>query len=292
MNEVTIIGLGPMGQAMAKTYLNNGYKVSLWNRTKSKADNLVKEGCFYDRSITEVIKRSQLILVSLTNYDVFWSILENLKTDLNGKVIVNLSSGTPQEAREVSQWIIQQGGSFLSAGIMVPPSLVGKDDPNSYTFYSGPKKLFEQYQADLAVLTTTDYKGEDVGLAMLYYQAMLNILYTSMTGVIQSYALLKAGKINAIDFEPYTHEFLKFLPTLIQQANIAVEIDTKNYDGSQQNLKMMLAGAKHVTETAKEANIDFSVPKSIEALFQNTVNDGFGGNSTASIFETLYANGD
>ena len=52
---------------------------------------------------------------------------------------------------------------------------------------------------------------------------------------------------------------------------------------------MMLVGAKHVTETSKEAKIDYSVPESIEKLFQNTVDKGFGEESTTSIVKEIMA---
>ncbi|MCY9670679.1 NAD(P)-binding domain-containing protein [Paenibacillus alginolyticus] len=42
--SVTVIGLGPMGQAMATAFLEHGYKVTVWNRTSSKADELVTKG--------------------------------------------------------------------------------------------------------------------------------------------------------------------------------------------------------------------------------------------------------
>ena len=289
MNKVTVIGLGPMGQSIAKAFLEKGYEVNLWNRTPSKADDLVKMGSTFYSSILDAIKECELIIVSLTNYEIFYDVLNDATNSLKGKTFVNLSSGTPDEVRKAKVWIEQFGANFISGGIMVPPPLVGKDDPNSYTFYSGKKTLFENYKGDLEVLSKVDYKGDDVGLAMLFYQASLNVLYTSITGVIQSYAMIKSANIDAKSFEPYIRGFLNFLPYLIEGANIPEEIDTKVYDGSQQNLNMMLVGAKHVTETSKEAKIDYSVPESIEKLFQNTVDKGFGEESTTSIVKEIMA---
>ncbi|MEV4184161.1 NAD(P)-binding domain-containing protein, partial [Streptosporangium canum] len=42
--SVTVIGLGPMGQAMADAYLDGGYEVTVWNRTAGRADRLVARG--------------------------------------------------------------------------------------------------------------------------------------------------------------------------------------------------------------------------------------------------------
>ncbi|CAL9657731.1 hypothetical protein SUDANB176_06864 [Streptomyces sp. enrichment culture] len=42
--SVTVIGLGPTGQAMAGAFLDRGYDVTVWNRTASRADALVARG--------------------------------------------------------------------------------------------------------------------------------------------------------------------------------------------------------------------------------------------------------
>ncbi|WP_256865489.1 NAD(P)-binding domain-containing protein [Paenibacillus sp. 32352] len=95
--SVTIIGLGPMGQAMAGVYLERGYKVTVWNRTASKADELVLRGAVKASSIKEALDANELAVLSLTDYDVMYAILEPASEQLSGKVLVNLSSDTPQK---------------------------------------------------------------------------------------------------------------------------------------------------------------------------------------------------
>lgn len=43
-NQVTVIGLGPMGRAMAAAYLDAGYEVTVWNRSPGKDTELVARG--------------------------------------------------------------------------------------------------------------------------------------------------------------------------------------------------------------------------------------------------------
>ena len=40
MNDVTVIGLGIMGTALARTLLKSGYSVTVWNRSPEKAEAL------------------------------------------------------------------------------------------------------------------------------------------------------------------------------------------------------------------------------------------------------------
>jgi 3-hydroxyisobutyrate dehydrogenase-like beta-hydroxyacid dehydrogenase len=61
---VTIIGLGPMGQAMARAFLAAGHPVTVWNRTASRADALVAEGAPRAATPAEALAASRLVILS------------------------------------------------------------------------------------------------------------------------------------------------------------------------------------------------------------------------------------
>ena len=44
MSDVTIIGLGAMGSAIARRFIAGGFNVSVWNRTHPKAEAMAEEG--------------------------------------------------------------------------------------------------------------------------------------------------------------------------------------------------------------------------------------------------------
>src|ERR1700716_4375429 len=44
MVHVAFIGLGRMGHGMAGRYLDNGFAVAVWNRSKAKAEDLIARG--------------------------------------------------------------------------------------------------------------------------------------------------------------------------------------------------------------------------------------------------------
>jgi 3-hydroxyisobutyrate dehydrogenase-like beta-hydroxyacid dehydrogenase len=50
MAQIAFIGLGRMGRGMAGRYLDNGFKVAVWNRSKSKADDLIARGAGWAQS--------------------------------------------------------------------------------------------------------------------------------------------------------------------------------------------------------------------------------------------------
>ena len=281
--KITIIGLGPMGQAMAKVFVSHGYKTTVWNRTKRKAEELAKSGAIHAPEIEDALKTSRLVLVSLTDYRIMYDVLKNHTHALEGKVIVNLSSDTPEAAREASRWAKKYGAEFLTGGIMADPPMVGKE--GSYVLYSGDEALFKQYQPTLSMLGRADYVGADAGTAMLYYQALLDILFSGAIGVLHAMALVTSSKIPAGNFEPYVIEMLNSLSYFFTE--MAHEIENKSYDGNMNNMNMMTASMKHLVQASNDAGIDTQLPTTILNIFKRTLEAGHGESGLTSLIEIL-----
>ena len=112
--SVTVIGLGPMGQAMADVFLEYGYSLTVWNRTSSKADQLVAKGAIRVSTVNEALAANELVILSLTDYNVMYSILEPVSENLFGKVLVNLSSILRRKlVRRLNGWKTVEPGILL-----------------------------------------------------------------------------------------------------------------------------------------------------------------------------------
>lgn len=281
--NVTIIGLGPMGQAMVRSYLASGFTVTVWNRTVSKAEAIEKEGAIRAKTVGEALDAGKLVILSLTDYDIMYKVLDGAEDALQGRVLINLSSDTPEKAREAEKMAHRYGAKFLSGGVMVDPPLVGK--PEAFIFYSGEREVFDSHQADLAILGKSDYRGRDPGLSQLYYQALLNIMYTSAVSVLHSNAMVKAAGITASEFEPYVMDFLGMLPRFFH--DLAKEVDSGSYNSDENTMRMMAAGAEHVAQTARDAGVRTDLTDLISDLYRQTVAAGHGEDGLTSTIEML-----
>lgn len=114
--SVTVIGLGPMGQAMVGAFLDHGHEVTVWNRTASRADGLVERGAVRAASIGEALAANELVIVSLTDYDAMYAVLAPATRALSGRVLVNLSSDTPHKTRAGARWVAEHGGFQIAGG--------------------------------------------------------------------------------------------------------------------------------------------------------------------------------
>ncbi|MEU6115838.1 NAD(P)-binding domain-containing protein [Streptomyces sp. NPDC047117] len=280
---VTLIGLGPMGRAMVRALLAAGHPVTVWNRTASRADDLVAEGAARAGTVADALAANELVVLSLTDYAAMYAVLEPAAAALDGRVVVNLSSDTPERAREGAEWAAGRGARYLTGGVQVPAPLVGQ--PGSATFYSGPEDVFEAHRATLEVLTEADYRGADPGLSQVYYQALMTVFWTTLTGHLQAQALAGAHGIPAAEYLPYAARAAEtassFLPA------IAADVAAGRYPGDEATLAMCAATTEHALQAARDAGLDTTVPAALAALFGRGVAAGYGTESFTSLIELV-----
>ncbi|MCX4387462.1 NAD(P)-binding domain-containing protein [Micromonospora peucetia] len=281
---VTVIGLGPMGRAMVNAFLDRGYQVTVWNRTAAKADELVRRGARRAATVDEALAANELVVLSLTDYDAMYAILGPATTALSGRVIANLSSDTPEQAREAATWLAERGAQQLTGGVQVPPSGIGT--PDSATYYSGPADAFEAHRQTLEVLTSADYQGEDPGLAALRYQLQMNMFWTIMVSWLHTVAVARTHGITATEFLPValkTADVAQFLEFY------APRIDAGDHRGDVDRLAMGEASIRHVLHTVRAAGVDTTLPAAVLDAFQRGMADGRVDQSFTSLVEVFAA---
>ena len=69
--RVSVIGLGAMGSGIARTLLEGGFQVSVWNRSHDKMEAMAALGASACRTPNEAIQDSTQIVICLTAYDVW-----------------------------------------------------------------------------------------------------------------------------------------------------------------------------------------------------------------------------
>ena len=99
--SVSMLGLGYMGSALARAFLAKQHAVTVWNRTASKAEPLAETGAQVAASVAEAIAASDVTVVCVSDYHGSDALLRTTEMAgrLKGKTLVQLTTGTPEEAR-------------------------------------------------------------------------------------------------------------------------------------------------------------------------------------------------
>ncbi|XXX76433.1 NAD(P)-binding domain-containing protein [Sorangium sp. So ce134] len=283
---VTVIGLGPMGRAMATTLMNAGHPVTVWNRTPSRAAELVTAGATLAPTPADALVASGLIILSLTDYPAMYDILGGSTGALAGKVLVNLSSDTPEASREATAWAAKHGASFLTGGVMVPAPMVGTEA--AYVYYSGPEALLREHESVLRLLGAPRYVGKDPGLAQLWYQAQLTVFLTALSGLLQAAALVSAAGVPVGDFLPDALDTFTGIPVMLEGGQeLAKSLETGVHPGDLSTVLMMGATADHIVRTSETLGVDVDVPKAVKSHYDRTIAAGHGTDNWTALYEVI-----
>lgn len=286
-SAVTVIGLGPMGQAMTRALLSAGHPVTVWNRTAGRAVGVVSEGATQAATPAEAVRASDLVILSLTDYQVMYDILDSATASLAGRTLVNLSSDTPDRTREAAAWAAGHDTAFLAGGVMVPAPMVGTEA--AYVYYSGPDQVMERHRAALTLLGTPKHLGEDPGLAQMMYQAQLTVFLTTLSALMHATAMLGTAGMKAKDVLPELLSSADSIGDILRagEENPGAALDAGEHPGDLSTVTMMGATSDHIVETSTSIGLDLALPLAVQAHYRRAIADGHGSDNWTRIIDSI-----
>ncbi len=116
--SIGFIGLGIMGKPMAKNILKAGYKLAVFNRTKSKMAELTAAGAYSCKNYKEVADKAEIIITMLPNSPEVKEVINRLLLHLkSGTIIIDMSSIAPLVSREIAVRLQEKSVEFLDAPV-------------------------------------------------------------------------------------------------------------------------------------------------------------------------------
>ncbi|MGO4821495.1 MULTISPECIES: NAD(P)-dependent oxidoreductase [unclassified Flavobacterium] len=115
------VGLGNMGNPMVMNLLKAGYEVSVFNRTKDKEAALITEGAKAATSLKDIIDNNDVIITMLSNDAAVKEVFEGegglLSANCSGKVIINMSTVSPETSRYLNTLCKEKQVHFIDAPV-------------------------------------------------------------------------------------------------------------------------------------------------------------------------------
>ncbi|KAL4914824.1 NAD(P)-binding protein [Aspergillus aurantiobrunneus] len=284
---ISILGLGAMGKALALKCVDTGFTTSVWNRTPEKAQFLIAKGATLASTVSEAFDASSLVVICLIDNASVKETLSRATSSLPKKTIVNLTNGTPSQARELSEWVTSFGAEYIHGGIMAVPDMIGSS--HAVLLYSGEtQKTFQRIEPDLAHLGTSKYLGIDPGSASLHDLALLSGMYGLFSGFFQATALVRSQPgTTATGFlqllTPWLTAMTQYLGALAQQ------IDAGDYSTQGSNLAMQVAGMQNISDAFVEQGVSPALILPFKNLMQRAVDNGYGDADVSAVIEFMRA---
>ncbi|MEV6758877.1 NAD(P)-binding domain-containing protein [Streptomyces sp. NPDC051214] len=284
-SPVTVLGLGLMGTALASALVKAGHPTTVWNRTAAKTGPLAAQGATPADTAKDAIEAAPLVIVCLTTNDDVRTLLAPESEALAGRTLVNLTNGTPSQARELAAWAEAHGITYIDGGIMAVPQMIAT--PAAYILYSGTDEAaFEAHRATLTVLAATKWVGKDPGLAALHDLALLTGMYGMAAGVAQAYALIGSEGIPAREFAPLLEDWVAGMThAIVPETAEAVDTDQHLTDVS--NLAMNRAAFPNFLQAYAEQGLRPDLFAPFQGLLDRAVEEGYGADGLSRLVTLL-----
>ena len=274
MTRIGLIGTGMLGNAVGLHLLESGYQLSVFNRTKSKTNELAKQGAIVLDSPKEVAKASDVVFTIVKDANAVKEISFGKNGILDGKhddlIIADMSTINPNASRDIAKKYNQHGITMLDTPVMGGPNVAinGK----LVLMASGDKTAFEKHKkvfetiADKTFFLGKNGTAHSVKLSMNIQIALLalslseGITLARGAGVdpkvflsILNSTYFKTGMSENKAYKMIDDEF----PPTFTLSNLKKDLDTIN-------------------EAAKEFGLNLPLTTKANEIYKKAIDEGFG----------------
>lgn len=120
-DPVGFIGLGHMGEPIARNLLHAGTRLVVWARRAERVQELVDAGAARAADAGEVLARCELVLVMLSDADALDDVLgwdgRGFAHPLAGRTLVNLGTVSTTSASTFHERVREAGGRYVEAPV-------------------------------------------------------------------------------------------------------------------------------------------------------------------------------
>ncbi len=121
MKNIGFVGTGVMGASMAGHILDAGHSVTVYNRTRSKAESLVKRGARWADSAGEAARGADVV-ISIVGYpadveEIYFGGSGILNNATEGSVLIDMTTSRPDIAVRIAEAADERGCAALDAPV-------------------------------------------------------------------------------------------------------------------------------------------------------------------------------
>ncbi|KAA9005729.1 NAD(P)-dependent oxidoreductase [Histidinibacterium aquaticum] len=189
-NELAIgwLGTGRMGAAMSRRLIDAGHDVTVWNRTRSKTDDLAAAGAKVADTKVDLAEAVDVVFIMVSRPSDLEEVIAGdgglLSAGSLPKVIVDCSSVSPEVSAEVRKMVTDRGVAFLASPISGNPHVVAEGQ--SILMASGDKSTYDLVAPLLNTISKTSVyvgDGEQARIVKICHNLYLGMLVQGLSEV-------------------------------------------------------------------------------------------------------------
>ena len=285
MTRIGIIGIGMLGKAVATRLLKSGYQLTVYNRTREKADQLKTLGASVVDSPKDVAKFSDLVITVVKDAQAVKDISFGKDGLIDGKhdglVIADMSTTNPVSSREIAKKYMEKGIPMLDIPVMGGP--IQAENGELVVMVGGSKAVYENHKKIFDIIgNKAFYLGENgSGHAMkLAMNLQIAVLALSLS---ESITLVRGAGLDP-------EIFLEILNSTYFKTGMSVNKGPRMIKGDFKptfTLRMMKKDLDTINEAAEKFNLVLPMATLANKLYQGAIENGFSELDYTGILEFI-----
>lgn len=286
MTTISLLGCGLMGTPMATRLLNHGYTLTIWNRTRSKADALAAKGARVADTPAQAVADADIVITMLEHGGVVEDVLFNpalpgaslgLKA---GALVIDMSSILPEQAQAHGPRLAAQGVAYLDAP--VSGGTVGAEAGTLAIMAGGAEADFERARPVLEVLGRPVHVGP-TGSGQLTKLANQMIVGITIGAVAEALLLAQRGGADPAKVR-------QALRGGFAESRILEVHGQRMVDGDfakRGSLAIQLKDLRNALHTASGLSFDAPITAHLTDLYAQAADHGFADLDQSGLFKEL-----
>lgn len=190
---VAFLGIGLMGSRQARRLLDAGYDLTVWNRSREKAEALAPFGARVMDTASQAVQDAEIVVLMLENGRIVTDVLfgQGVAEALRpGTILVDMSSIKPAEAQDHARHLAERGVHHIDAP--VSGGTVGAEQGTLAIMAGGDAEAFSRVKPVLEVMGRPVHVGPH-GAGQLAKLANQIIVGVTIGAVAEALLLAERG---------------------------------------------------------------------------------------------------
>ncbi len=287
-SELTFIGLGGMGAAMALRLIDRGFSLTVYNRTAAKAAPLREAGAVVASTAAQAAAGAKIVLLSLSDEAAVEEIAFGALDLRPGTIVIDTSTVSPDYARQAAKRLAAAGVRRVETCVLANPEVARAGRARLLT--AGDPADIEEVRPVLKALGGSQvlYLGAAGQAATM--KLVFNMLLGAQVAALAEGVRygVRAGLdrdtlLSAIAASGFSSMVLSFRAEIMR---------SRNYEPPAFRSKLMNKDLRLIAEDASSIGADTPVMNLVHDLFSRVVEAGDGDKDAAVIVEHAHETAD
>jgi len=286
--KIGFVGLGSMGMKMAVNFIKNGYEVTGFNRTKSKEEELAKQGGKRVSSLAEMGETCDVIATCLPDDTILSEMVFGPKGLLAGKdvkfrYLIDFSTIDVVAAQDIGKRLKENGIFYFDSPVSGGPK--GADEGTLTIMVGGDENVFTEKLMPLYKVLGKNimYFGENGSAQKI---KLINQILTWINHAVICEAAVLAKKAGLDEDKMYDCIVTSYGHSRVFEVTYKSHIQPENYSNPT-GMKMMVKDLKLAQKFADDYGAILPVTDAAMELYNKAIEEGHGEKDQSIIMEQL-----